>query len=39
MLINFIYNFTLAIQGPKYNTNVCNPVPKPMEDATPNKTQ
>lgn len=30
---------TLAMCGPKYNKNVCNPVPKPTDDNTPNPTQ
>ena len=26
---------TCAIRGPKYKTNVCNPVPRPIEKAIP----
>ena len=30
---------TLAIWGPKYNTNVWSPVPSPTDEAIPNKIQ
>lgn len=34
-----IISITFAIQGPKYNTNVCKPVPSPIDDAIPNINQ
>jgi len=35
ILILIYYIITFAIWGPKYNTNVCNPVPRPIDEATP----
>lgn len=38
-LHSYAANVTLAICGPKYNRNVCNPVPNPTDDNTPKPTQ
>lgn len=34
-LHSYAANVTLAMCGPRYNKNVCKPVPKPTDDKTP----